>query len=97
MLHFESGVGMSNPMAHPEVEAAWRADAFELGAALPGDALNAVGGSTNEPKQATFRWLGDETQTRRLREEQTHHYVPRSLPRSSGHRSGLDIHALTQR
>jgi hypothetical protein len=29
----------------------------------------------DQPKQATFRWLGDEAQTRRLREEQIHHYV----------------------
>jgi hypothetical protein len=29
-----------------------------------------------EPKrQAAFRWLGDEAEARRLREEQTHHYV----------------------
>ena len=31
---------------------------------------------TDEPKrQAAFRWLGDEAEARRLREEQTHHYV----------------------
>ena len=30
----------------------------------------------DEPKrQDTFRWLGDEAETRRLREEKTHHYV----------------------
>jgi hypothetical protein len=30
----------------------------------------------DEPKrQATFRWLGDETETRRLREEKKYHYV----------------------
>jgi hypothetical protein len=29
-----------------------------------------------EPKrQAAFRWLGDEAEERRLREEQTHHYA----------------------
>ena len=70
---------MSNPMADPEVEAAWRAEFKRIGETLPGDAPNAVGGSTNEPKQATFRWLGDETQTRRLREEKTHHYVQWTL------------------
>jgi len=26
-------------------------------------------------RQDTFRWLGDEAETRRLREEKTHHYV----------------------
>jgi hypothetical protein len=66
---------MSNPMADPELEAAWRAEFERVGETRPGAALNAVGGSTDEPKQATFRWLGDEAQTRRLREEQTHHYV----------------------
>jgi hypothetical protein len=31
---------------------------------------------TDEPKrQAAFRWLGVEAEARRLREEQTHHYV----------------------
>ena len=31
---------------------------------------------TDEPKRpAAFRWLGDEAEARRLREEQTHHYV----------------------
>jgi hypothetical protein len=66
---------MSNPTADPELEAAWRAEVKRIGETLPSDALNAVGGSTDELKQATFGWLGDETQTRRLREEQTHHYV----------------------
>ncbi len=40
------------------------------------DALNSGGGFTDEPKrQAAFRWLGDEAQARRLREEKTYHYV----------------------
>ena len=31
---------------------------------------------TDEPKrQAAFRWLGDEAEGRRLREEQTHYYI----------------------
>jgi len=40
------------------------------------DALNSGGGFTDEPKrQAAFRWLGDEAQAQRLREEKTYHYV----------------------
>jgi hypothetical protein len=40
------------------------------------DALNSGVGFADEPKrQAAFRWLGDEAQARRLREEKTYHYV----------------------
>jgi hypothetical protein len=60
-------------MAEPEVEAAWRAE-FER------TRETEVGGSRNafvdEPKrEAAFRWLGDDAEARRLREEQAHHYV----------------------
>ena len=60
-------------MAEPEVEAAWRAEFKRIGETQVRDALNSI---TDEPKrQAAFRWLGDEAEARRLREEQTHHYV----------------------
>ena len=60
-------------MAEPEVEAAWRAEFKRIGETQVRDALDSI---TDEPKrQAAFRWLGDEAEARRLREEQTHHYV----------------------
>jgi hypothetical protein len=63
-------------MAEPEVEAAWRAEFKRSGATEFRDALNSGGGFTDELKrQAAFRWLGDEAEARRLRQEQTHHYV----------------------
>ena len=44
------------------------------------DALNSGSAFTDEPKrQAAFRWLGDEAEARRLREEQTRHYVQWTL------------------
>ena len=58
--------------AEPEVEAAWRAEFKRIGETQVRDALDSI---TDEPKQAAFRWLGDEAEARRLREEQTHHYV----------------------
>jgi hypothetical protein len=73
-----------NLMAEPEVEAAWRAefrrtsekqfrDAPNSGV---GDALDSGVGIVDEPKrQAGFRWLGDEAEEQRLREEKTYHYV----------------------
>ena len=63
-------------MAEPEVEAAWRAEFKRIGETRLRDALNSDDGFTDEPKrQAAFRWLGDEAEEQRLREEQTHHYV----------------------
>jgi hypothetical protein len=63
-------------MAEPEVEAAWRAEFKRIGETQLRDALNSGIGFTDEPKrQAAFRWLGDEAEVQRLREEQTHHYV----------------------
>jgi hypothetical protein len=63
-------------IAEPEVEAAWRAEFKRIGETRLRDALNSSSGFTDEPKrQAAFRWLGDEAEARRLREEQTHHYV----------------------
>ena len=60
-------------MAEPEAEAAWRAEFKRIGETQVRDALNSI---TDEPKrQAAIRWLGDEAEARRLREEQTHHYV----------------------
>jgi hypothetical protein len=61
-------------MAEPEVEAAWRAEFNRIGEAQLRDALTS--GFTDELKrQAAFRWLGDEAEGQRLREEQIHHYV----------------------
>jgi len=63
-------------MADPEVEAAWRAEFERIGDTQLRDALNSGVGIADEPKrQAAFRWLGDEAQARRLREEKTYHYV----------------------
>ena len=60
-------------MAEPEVEAAWRAEFKRIGETQVRDALNSI---TDETKrQAAFRWLGDEAEALRRREEQTHHYV----------------------
>ena len=60
-------------MAEPEVEAAWRAEFKRIGETQVRDALDRI---TDEPKrQAAFRWLDDEAEARRLREEQTHHFV----------------------
>jgi len=63
-------------MAEPEVEAAWRAEFKRIGEAQLRDALNSSSGFIDESKrQAAFRWLGDEAEAQRLREEQTHHYI----------------------
>ena len=63
-------------MAEPEVEAAWRAEFKRVGEQRLLDALYNGSGFTDETKrQAAFRWLGDEAEARRLREDQTHHYV----------------------
>ena len=63
-------------MAEPEVEAAWHAEFKRIGETPLRDALNSGGGFTDDLKrQAAFRWLGDEAEARRLREDQTHHYV----------------------
>ena len=63
-------------MADPEIEAAWRAEFKRIGETQLRDALNSGVGIADEPKrQAAFRWLGDEAQARRLREEKTYHYV----------------------
>jgi hypothetical protein len=54
-------------MAEPEVEAAWRAELERVGE----DHDRAS--ETN--RRPAFRWLGDEAEVRRLREESAHHYV----------------------
>jgi hypothetical protein len=65
-----------NLMAEPEVEAARRAEFKRIGETQLREALNSGGGFADEPKrQAAFRWLGDEGEERRLREEKTYHYV----------------------
>jgi hypothetical protein len=64
-------------MAEPEVEAAWRAEFKRIGETQVRDVLNSI---TDETKrQAAFRWLGDEAEARRLREEQTHRRTVRNL------------------
>jgi hypothetical protein len=63
-------------MADPEVEAGWRPEFKRIGETQLRDALNGSGGFADEPKrQSAFCWLGDEAQARRLREEETYHYV----------------------
>jgi hypothetical protein len=55
-------------MAEPEVEAAWRAEFERVGedsGSLSGEAK----------RQPAFRWLGDEAEVQRLREESAHHYL----------------------
>jgi hypothetical protein len=67
-------------MAEPEVEAAWRAELNRIGEAKRHDALNSSSDFTDELKrQASFRWLGDDAEAQRLREEHTHHYVKWAL------------------
>jgi hypothetical protein len=59
-------------MAESEVEAAWRAELERIGEKQPSEALDS---SSASKKQVAFRWLGDEIEARRLRQENTHHYV----------------------
>jgi len=56
-------------MAEPEVEAAWCAE-LERGGDRDRGSAN---GETK--RQAAFRWLGDQAEVQRLREESAHHYV----------------------
>lgn len=65
------GIGQA-AMAESEVEAAWRAELARIGDKQPGDTLN--GGSPSN-QQVPLRWLGDEIEARRLRQEHAHHYV----------------------
>ena len=58
-------------MTESEVEAAWRAELERISEKQPGDALD----SSASKKEVAFRWSGDEVETRRLRQEHTHHYV----------------------
>ena len=83
-----------------EVEAAWRAEFKRMGETQLRDALNIGVGIADEPKrQAAFRWLGDEAQSRRLREEKTP-LCPLDLLRRyrcrdrRPHRCGLNVFAL---
>ena len=63
-------------MAEPEVEAAWRAEFKRSGATELHNASNSGGTSIDELKrQGTFRWLGDESEAQRLRQEKTYHYA----------------------
>ena len=56
-------------MAEPEVEAAWRAEFERVGEDRD------RGGLSEAERQPTFRWLGDEAEVQRLREESAHHYL----------------------
>ena len=58
-------------MAESEVEAAWRAALERIGEKQSDDALH----SSAPKKDVAFRWLGDEVEARRLRQERAHHYV----------------------
>jgi hypothetical protein len=71
-------------MADPEVEAAWRAEFKRIGEKQLRDALNSGVGIADEPKrQAAFRWLGDEAEERRLREEKRRKHTTMSAGPSS--------------
>jgi hypothetical protein len=60
-------------MAESEVEAALRAELNRIGGT---HALKSGSDVTDELKrQAAFRWLGDEPEAQRLREEQNKHFV----------------------
>ena len=59
-------------MAESEVEAAWRAELERIGDKQPSDTLDSSGTSNME---VPLRWLGDEVEARRLRQEHTHDYV----------------------
>jgi hypothetical protein len=58
-------------MAEQEVEAAWRAELERIGETQHHDAPK-LG---ELKREAAFRWSGDETQARRVQEEQAHHYL----------------------
>jgi hypothetical protein len=59
-------------MAESEVEAAWRAELERVGDKQPNDTLD---NSSTSSKQVPLRWLGDEVEARRLRQEHAHDYV----------------------
>jgi hypothetical protein len=54
-------------MAEPGVEAAWRAELERVG--QDRDRVSET------KRQPAFRWLGDEAEVQRLREERAHHYL----------------------
>jgi hypothetical protein len=58
-------------MAESEVEAAWRAELGRIGEKQHNNSLD----SSAPKKEMAFRWLGDEVEARRLRQEHAHHYV----------------------
>ena len=62
-------------MAEPEVEAAWRAEFERSGVKELRDALSGDGFTDELKRQAAFRWLGDEAEAQRLRQEHSYHYV----------------------
>jgi hypothetical protein len=70
-------------MAEPEVEAAWRAEFERAGEGCDYLLNGSLTDDTTE--ETTFRWLGDESEVQRLREEREHHYF--LVGRSCAHRS----------
>ena len=60
-------------MAEPEVEAAWRAEFERAGEGCDYLLNGSLTDDTTE--ETTFRWLGDESEVQRLREEREHHYL----------------------
>jgi hypothetical protein len=60
-------------MAKLKLEAAWREEFKLVGETQFRDPRD--GAPTEEPKrQVSLRWCGDEAESRRLLDEQTHHY-----------------------
>ena len=66
-------------LAEREVEAAWRAEFERSGVKGLRDALSGDGITDELKRQAALRWLGDEVEARRLRDEKTYHYVRGTL------------------
>jgi hypothetical protein len=63
----------SQPMAEPEVEAAWRAEFRRSGATQFRDADCDNADKLKTP--AAFRWRGDEAEARRLQDGHIYHYA----------------------
>jgi hypothetical protein len=59
-------------MAESEVEAAWRAEVERVGKKQPSETLDS---SSTSKKQIPLRWLGDEVEAQRLRQEHVHDYL----------------------
>jgi hypothetical protein len=63
-------------MVEPEVEAAWRAELKRMSETQLGDARRNGAALSDDPMEhAALGWLGDESEARRLRDEQSHYYL----------------------